>query len=107
MKGILCLKFEKDRIYDACQFGKQTKSSFKAIRDIMTSKPLELIHIDLFGTTKIKSLSGNFCFILVDDFSRFTWVFFLEHKDEVFSYFYVFGIRVEKEKDFFDFAHKE
>ena len=67
----------------------------------MTSRPLEWIHIDLFGPTKIKSLSGNhFIFILVDDFSRFTWVFFLEHKDEAFSHFHVFRKRVKKEKNF-------
>ena len=69
MKGIPFLKFEKDRICDACQLGKQTKSSFKSIKDIMISRPLELIHMDLFGPTKTKSLSENhFVFILVDDF---------------------------------------
>ena len=60
----------------------------------MTSRPLELIHMDLFGPTQTKSLSGNrFAFVLVDDFSRFTWVFFLEHKNQAFKK------RVEKEKD--------
>ena len=67
VKGIPCLNFEKDRVCDACQLGKQTKSSFKSIKDIMTSCPLELIHMDLFGPTQTKSLSGNrFAFILVD-----------------------------------------
>ena len=51
----------------------------------MTSRPLELIHMDLFSPTKTKSLSGNrFAFVLVDDFSRFTWVFFLEHNVKPF-----------------------
>ena len=97
MKGIPYLKFEEDCICDACQFRKQSKSSFKLINDIMTSRPLELIHIDLFGPTKTISPSGNyFVFVIVDDFSRFKWVFFLEHKDEAFSYFHVFRKRVEK-----------
>ena len=66
----------------------------------MTSRPLELIHMDLFGPTQTKSLSGNrFAFVLVDDFSRFTWVFFLEHKNQAFSHFQAFKKRVEKEKD--------
>ena len=56
--------------------------------------------MNLFGPIKTKSLSENrFVFILVDDFSRFTWVFFLEHKDQAFSHFQVFRKRVEK--DFF------
>ena len=72
VKGIPYLNFEKDRVCDACQLGKQTKSSFKSIKDIMTSRPLELIHMDLFGPTKTKSLSGNrFAFVLVDDFFAF------------------------------------
>ena len=76
MKGIPYLKFEKDRICDACQLEKQIKSSFKSIKDIITSRPLELIHMDLFGPTKTKRLSENrFAFVLVDDFSRFTWGF--------------------------------
>ena len=73
VKGIPYLKFEKNCICDACQLRKQTKSSFKPIKDTMTSRPLELIHIDLFGPTKTKSLNGNhFVFVLVDDFFRFT-----------------------------------
>ena len=57
--------------------------------------------MDLFGPTKTKSLSENcFVFILVHDFSRYTWVSFLEHKDQAFLHFQVFRKRVEKEKDF-------
>ena len=73
MKGIPYLNFEKDRICDACKLGKQTKSSFKSIKGIMTSRPLELIHMDLFGPTQTKILCENrFAFVLVDDFSRLT-----------------------------------
>ena len=67
----------------------------------MTSRLLELIHMDLFGPTKTKILNENrFVFILVDDFSRFTCIFFLEHKDQVFSYFNVFEKGVKKKKVF-------
>ena len=56
--------------------------------------------MSLFGPTKTKSLSKNrFVFVLVDDFSHFTWVFFLEHKNQAFSHFQMFRKRVEKEKD--------
>ena len=101
VKDIPYLKFEKDCICDACQLERQTKSFFKTIKNIMTSRHLELIYMNLFGSTKIKNLSGN-CFVsvLVDDFLRFIWVFFLEHKDEVFSHFHVFRKIIEKEKNF-------
>ena len=69
VKGILILKFKKDCICGACQLEKQTKSYFKSMKDIMTLKPLDLIHMDLFGPTKTKSLYVNrFVFFLVDDF---------------------------------------
>jgi len=85
VKGIPYLKFEKDRICDACQLGKQTKSSFKPIKDIMISRLLELIHMDLFGPTKTKCLNEDrFVLVLVDDFSHFTWIILLEHKDQAF-----------------------
>ena len=67
----------------------------------MLSRPLELIHLDLYGPIKTKSLLDNyFVFVLADDFLSITWVFFLEHKDEAFSHFQIFRKRVEKEKNF-------
>ena len=70
VKDIPYLKFEKHRICGACQLGKQTKSSFKPIKDIMSTRPLELIHMELFRLTKTKSLNGNrYALVLVDDFS--------------------------------------
>ena len=55
VKGIPYLKFEKDRICGACQLEKQTKSSFKPIKDIMTSRPLELIHMIFLDQLKLKA----------------------------------------------------
>jgi len=59
VKGIHILKFKKDCICGACQLEKQTKSYFKSMKDIMTSRPLDLIYVDLFGLTKTKNLNGN------------------------------------------------
>ena len=53
------LNFENDRICDACQLGKQTKISFKFKNIVSTSRPLELLHMDLFGPTRITSLGGK------------------------------------------------
>jgi hypothetical protein len=46
-----------------------------------TSRPLELLHMDLFGPVAYLSIGGS-KYGLVDDFSRFTWVFFLQDKSE-------------------------
>lgn len=84
--GLPKLKFEKNKICEACQYGKQSRSSFKSINCVTTTRPLELLHMDLFGPTRTTSLGGNkYGLVIVDDFSRYTWVMFLAHKDEAFS----------------------
>jgi len=81
------LKFEKD-VCEACQKGKQTKRSFKLKNTISTSKPHELLHIDLFGPSRTMSLGGNYyALVVVDEFSRFTWTIFLHSKSEAYSEF--------------------
>lgn len=46
---LLKIKFSKDHLCDACQMGKQTRVSFKSKNIVLTLRPLELIHMDLFG----------------------------------------------------------
>ena len=57
--GLPKLNFEKDRICDACQLGKQTRVSFKSKNIVSTSRPLELLHMNLFGPTRTTSLGGK------------------------------------------------
>ncbi|GJR21441.1 putative ribonuclease H-like domain-containing protein [Tanacetum coccineum] len=71
----------------ACNKGKQHKASYKAISAVSTiSAPLQLLHMDLFGPTSIRSIDHKYYSLVVtDDFSRFTWVFFLGTKDETYG----------------------
>ena len=93
------LNFEKDKICNTCQFGKQAKSSFKPKKIISTTRPLELLHMDLFGSTRTISLGRKrYGLVIVDDFSRFTWVMFLAHKEETFLVFTKFYRKVSNKK---------
>ncbi|KAK9033645.1 hypothetical protein V6N11_049831 [Hibiscus sabdariffa] len=57
--------------------GKQHRTSFKSINDVSTSRVMQLIHLDLFGPIRTISLGGkSYAFVLVDDYSRYTWVLF-------------------------------
>jgi hypothetical protein len=50
-------------------------------KEYSTSKPLELVHIDLYVPTKTKSIQGKYYFVLlIDDYTRMTWVTFLKKK---------------------------
>jgi transposase InsO family protein len=78
-----CVSFEKDRPCAACQAGKQVESTHHSKNVMTTSRPLELLHMDLFGPVAYLSIGGSkYGIVIVDDFSRFTWVFFLQDKSE-------------------------
>ena len=63
-----------------------------------TSKAFELLHIDLFGPTTYTSIGGNkYRFVIMDDFTRYTWVFFLVDKNDVFATFKTFIKRIHIE----------
>ena len=101
MIGLPKLEFTKDKPCDVCPKGKQSKSSFKLKNIVSTSRPLKLIHMDLFGLTRVASLGGmHYAYVLVDDYSRFTWVCFFAHKNDAFKAFENFAKRVQKEKGF-------
>ena len=73
VRGIPELNFKVDSVCDACQLEKLKKSSFKLKDMISTSKPLELLHLDLFGPSKVQSINHNkYVFVIVDDYSRYT-----------------------------------
>ncbi|GJW01227.1 putative ribonuclease H-like domain-containing protein [Tanacetum coccineum] len=75
--------FHNDHTFVACQKGKQHKASCKAKSVSSIRQPLQLLHMDLFGPTSVRSLNHKtYCLVITDDFSRFSWVFFLRTKDE-------------------------
>ena len=68
-------KFEKiDKcICGPCQIGKQIKSKHSFVASVQTSRPLELLHIDLMGPARIQSLGGKkYILVVMDDFTRYT-----------------------------------
>ncbi|GJZ37788.1 putative ribonuclease H-like domain-containing protein [Tanacetum coccineum] len=83
VRGLPSKIFQNDHTCVACQKGKQHKASCKAKVVSSISQPLQLLHMDLFGPTSVRSLNHKtYCLVITDDFSRFSWVFFLRTKDE-------------------------
>jgi transposase InsO family protein len=81
--GLTNVHFEKDIVCSACQAGKQVGAHHPHKNIMTTDRPLELLHIDLFGPIAYISISGSkYCLVIVDDYSRFTWVFFLQEKSQ-------------------------
>src|SRR6185437_12891741 len=90
--------FDKNKLCSACQAGKQFASSHPMKAYLSTSRSLELLHMDLFGPTTYKSLGGNlYCLVIVDDYSRYTWTFFLEDKSKTMGIFKIFVKQAQNE----------
>ena len=101
VRGLPKISFKKDKVCEACQMGQLIKTSFKNKNFISTSRPLELLHMDLFGPSRTTSLGGkSYAFVIVDDFSQYTWVLFLAYKNDVFHEFSKLCRKIQNEKGF-------
>ena len=82
------IKFQNNRLCDACVKGKQIRTSFKSKDIVSTKKPLDELHMDLFGPSRIARLVGNlYALVIVDDYSRYTWTLFLAYKNDAYKAF--------------------
>lgn len=98
LKGVPFFKSEcSGGVCAGCQFGKSHRLPFKTSVN-HTSSMFQLVHSDLMGPTSSPSYSGlRYMMVVVDDFSRYSWVYFLENKNEALTYFMQFKMMVEKE----------
>ncbi|KAK1652778.1 hypothetical protein QYE76_070583 [Lolium multiflorum] len=81
--GLTDISFEKDRVCSACVTGKQLKKKHPIKSIVTTSRPLGLLHLDLFGPSHYDTLGGSkYKLVIVEDYSRYSWVFLLKSKDE-------------------------
>nr|GEU65709.1 retrovirus-related Pol polyprotein from transposon TNT 1-94 [Tanacetum cinerariifolium] len=75
VRGLPKLKFEKDHLCSACAMGKSTKKSHKPKSEDTNQEKLYLLHMDLYGPMRVESVNGKkYILVIVDDYSRFTWV---------------------------------
>ncbi|GJV22992.1 retrovirus-related pol polyprotein from transposon TNT 1-94 [Tanacetum coccineum] len=83
VRGLPSLKFEKDHLCSACQLGKSKKYSHKPKSENTNMEVLHTLHMDLYGPMRMQSINGKkYILVIMDDYSRFTWVKFLRSKDE-------------------------
>nr|GEY27056.1 integrase, catalytic region, zinc finger, CCHC-type, peptidase aspartic, catalytic [Tanacetum cinerariifolium] len=83
VKGLPKMKFKKDRLCSACEQGKIHRKHHKSKTAFASKKPFYLLHMDLRGLMRVESINGKrYVLVVVDDYSRYTWVFFLHSKDK-------------------------
>nr|GFC68797.1 hypothetical protein [Tanacetum cinerariifolium] len=87
VRGLPKLRFEKDHLCSACAMGKSKKKSHKPKSENTNQEKLYLVHMDLCGLMRVESVNGKkYILIIIDDYSRFTWVKFLRSKDEALDF---------------------
>nr|GEV48050.1 putative ribonuclease H-like domain-containing protein [Tanacetum cinerariifolium] len=83
VRGLPIKVFENENTCVACKKGKQDRASCKTKLVSSIDQPLFRLNMELFGPTFVKSMNKkSYCLVVTDDYSRFTWVFFLATKDE-------------------------
>ncbi|GKE10340.1 retrovirus-related pol polyprotein from transposon TNT 1-94 [Tanacetum coccineum] len=81
--GLPKLKFVKDHLCSSCELGKSKRKSFHTKTTPSSKRRLQLLHMDLCGPMRVESINGKkYVFVIVDDYSRYTWTHFLRSKDE-------------------------
>jgi transposase InsO family protein len=92
------LKFESNLVCAPCRHGKIIVASHSPVNTVMTEQPRQLLHMDNVGLSRIRSMGGKwYILVIVDDYSHYSWIFFLESKDEVFKHFQSLALRLNNE----------
>ncbi|GJW64895.1 putative ribonuclease H-like domain-containing protein [Tanacetum coccineum] len=87
VRGLPKLKFEKDHLCSACAMRKSKKKPHKPKSEDTNQEKLYLLHMDLCGPMRVSSVNGKkYILVIVDDYSRFTWVNCLRSKDEALDF---------------------
>ncbi|KAJ9536752.1 LOW QUALITY PROTEIN: hypothetical protein OSB04_un000056 [Centaurea solstitialis] len=95
--GLPDYRYTKESLCSACEKGKQTRASFKSKQISSISSPLQLLHMDLFGPVNVQSIGGKkYTLVIVDEYSRYTWVFFLRAKSDAPEEIILFVRKMER-----------
>jgi transposase InsO family protein len=74
-------------------------SSHPPHTDVMTERPCEVLHMDLLGPARVRSAGGKwYVLVVVDDYYRYAWVFYLRDKGETFGFVRDLVLRLKNER---------
>jgi hypothetical protein len=98
LRGLPLLKFESDLVCAPCRHGKMIAAPHSPVNTVMTEHPGQLLHMDTVDPSRVRSMGSKwYVLVIVDNYSRYSWVFFLESKDQVFKHFRLLALRLNNE----------
>nr|GEW96683.1 retrotransposon protein, putative, unclassified [Tanacetum cinerariifolium] len=81
--GLLKFKYHKEHLCPSCEQEKSKRASHPPKPVPNSRQRLHLLHMDLCGPIRIASINGKrYILVIIDDYSRYTWIHFLRSKDE-------------------------
>ncbi|CAH9120172.1 unnamed protein product [Cuscuta epithymum] len=81
---------------ESCHLGKQPRKSFPRRVNNRATSPFDLVHTDVWGPYRVTSTLGfRYFVIFVDDFSRYTWLFLMKERFELFHIFQTFCAEIQ------------
>ncbi|GKA13919.1 retrovirus-related pol polyprotein from transposon TNT 1-94 [Tanacetum coccineum] len=98
--GLPSLVYSKDKPCSSCEKGKHHRDIFKTKQTSYIKKCIHLLHMDLFGPVTPRSINHEkYTLVIVDEYSRYTWVYFLKKKSQAPETIMSFIRRVENQND--------
>jgi hypothetical protein len=98
LRRLPLLKFESNLVCAPCHHGKMITASYSPINTVMTEQSGQLLHMDTVGPSWVRSMGDKWYInVIVDDYSRYSWVFFFKSKDKVFEHFQNLALRLKNE----------
>jgi hypothetical protein len=98
VRGLPLLKFESDLICAPCRHGKMIAASHSSVNTMMTEHPGQLLLMDTVSPSRVCSMGRKwYVLVIIDDYSCYSWVFFLLSKDQVFEHFWLLALRLNNE----------
>jgi transposase InsO family protein len=98
LQGLPLLKFESNLVCSPYHIGKMIVASHSLTNTVMTEQHVQLLHMNTIDPSRVRSMGDKwYVLVIVDDYSRYSWVFFLENKDEVFGHFWSLALRLNNE----------
>jgi hypothetical protein len=92
------LKFESDLVCAPYRHGKMIAASYSPVNTVITEHPGQLLYMDTVVRSRVRSMGGKwYILVIVNNYSRYSLVFFLKSKDEVFEHFQSLALRLNNE----------
>jgi transposase InsO family protein len=92
------LKFKSNIVCAPYRHGKMIAAFHSPVNIVMVEHLGQLLHMDTVGHSRVRSMGGKwYVLVIVDDYSHYSWVFFLESKDQVFEHFRLLALRLNNE----------